>query len=293
MLELIQTGRAATGDWKYWHLGELLYMFYLVDRHLLPAEHIRLWHTPRGALIAYSFLGVDPLYDWQVAHGWLRCGIELEALEWAQAKLDVLHEEAPERWKDSLTCLARLDDEERVGFLQANGFALGHYVEVNHIRSLLEPIERVPMPEGYVVRAVAGRHEFDERAAVDYDVWAQWAAGRLSGQDYQRMARLPGYDGRVDIVAVGPDGKMASYVNGWNDVVNRIGDLGPVGTRAEYRQKGLGKAVLTECLRQMEACGMERVTVSTGENNTAARRLYESVGFRVVNRTGEFVRAPA
>jgi len=79
-------------------------------------------------------------------------------------------------------------------------------------------------------------------------------------------------------------------VNGWNDEVNRIGDFGPVGTRAEYRQRGLGKAVLTECLRQMEACGMERVCVSTGENNTAARRLYESVGFRVVNRTGEFER---
>ncbi|HOU25213.1 MAG: Mycothiol acetyltransferase [Chloroflexi bacterium ADurb.Bin180] len=290
MLELIQTGRAATGDWQYWHVGELLYMFYQVDRHLVPGEHIRVWHTPRGALIGYAFLGVDPLFDWQVAHGWLRCGIEEEALEWAQARLDALHAAAPERWKDHLTCLARLDDAERVGFLERGGFVPGKYVEVNHIRPLTDPIVDVPVPDGYEVRAVAGRHEFDERSAVDHAVWGQWQPGKLSGQDYLRLTQLPGYDGRLDIVAVGPEGRIAAYVNGWNDVVNRIGDFGPVGTRAEYRQRGLGKAVLTECLRQMEACGMERVCVSTGENNTAARRLYESVGFRVVNRTGEFER---
>ncbi|HNR97680.1 MAG TPA: GNAT family N-acetyltransferase, partial [Anaerolineae bacterium] len=228
--------------------------------------------------------------DVQVAPQAQWTGIEEEALEWAQARLDALHAAAPERWKDHLTCLARLDDAERVGFLERGGFVPGKYVEVNHIRPLTDPIVDVPVPDGYEVRAVAGRHEFDERSAVDHAVWGQWQPGKLSGQDYLRLTQLPGYDGRLDIVAVGPEGRIAAYVNGWNDVVNRIGDFGPVGTRAEYRQRGLGKAVLTECLRQMEACGMERVCVSTGENNTAARRLYESVGFRVVNRTGEFER---
>jgi hypothetical protein len=40
----------------------------------------------------------------------------------------------------------------------------------------------------------------------------------------------------------------------------------------------------------MEACGMDRVCVATGENNTAARAQYETVGFTIQNRTIEYVR---
>jgi ribosomal protein S18 acetylase RimI-like enzyme len=40
----------------------------------------------------------------------------------------------------------------------------------------------------------------------------------------------------------------------------------------------------------MQAAGMDRACVSTGETNTPARRLYESVGFRVVNRYLDYVK---
>jgi len=39
-----------------------------------------------------------------------------------------------------------------------------------------------------------------------------------------------------------------------------------------------------QCLRRLQAAGMTRVSVSTEETNTPARRLHESVGFRIVNR---------
>ena len=35
--------------------------------------------------------------------------------------------------------------------------------------------------------------------------------------------------------------------------------------------------------RRLQAAGMDRVCVSTGEKNEAARALYESVGFRIQN----------
>jgi ribosomal protein S18 acetylase RimI-like enzyme len=41
----------------------------------------------------------------------------------------------------------------------------------------------------------------------------------------------------------------------------------------------------------MKARGMDRVCVSTGEPNAAARGLYESIGFRIVNRYVEYARA--
>ena len=49
-------------------------------------------------------------------------------------------------------------------------------------------------------------------------------------------------------------------------------------------------AALLECLRRMQAAGINRVCVSTGETNTPPRRLYESVGFRIVNRYLDYVK---
>jgi ribosomal protein S18 acetylase RimI-like enzyme len=43
-------------------------------------------------------------------------------------------------------------------------------------------------------------------------------------------------------------------------------------------------------LRRMRARGMDRACVSTGESNTPALRLYESVGFRTVNKYLEYVK---
>jgi ribosomal protein S18 acetylase RimI-like enzyme len=102
--------------------------------------------------------------------------------------------------------------------------------------------------------------------------------------------RLPGYHRDLDVVTVAPDGVIAAYVNGWIDPINRIGDFGPVGARPAYRRQGLTRAALVEGLRRMKAHGMDRVCISTGVSNTPALQLYESIGFRVVNRYLEYIK---
>jgi mycothiol synthase len=94
----------------------------------------------------------------------------------------------------------------------------------------------------------------------------------------------------LDVVAVAPDGVIAAYVNCWIDPVNRIGDFGPVGACPAYRRQGLTRAVLLEGLRRLRAHGMDRVCVSTNVSNTPARRLYESVGFSIVNKYFDYMK---
>ena len=84
--------------------------------------------------------------------------------------------------------------------------------------------------------------------------------------------------------------RSAAYVNGWNDDLNKIGDFGPLGTRPAYRRLGLMNAVLLECQRRMQARGMNRVSVSTGVSNISAQKLYEGVGFKIVNQYLEYVK---
>lgn len=286
MLEMLMKARSRTSDWRYAHIGELAFNFFMVDCHLNPREHIRLWHDGDGKLIAYAMLGEDPAFDWQVLPEYEWRGIEDEALAWAEAKVADLRKRDAELWGGPIACGARQDNARRLAFLEQHGFRLrGTFSEVNMIRSLDEPIPDPAIPPGCEVRALRDdASEISNRASAYREVWHPWSVGDVSDEDYARFMRLPAYDRDLDVVAVAPDGVIAAYVNGWNDPVNRIGDLGPVGARPAYRRQGYTRAVLLECMRRMRERGMDRVCVSTTVTNTAARPLYESVGFRIVNQ---------
>lgn len=59
---------------------------------------------------------------------------------------------------------------------------------------------------------------------------------------------------------------------------------------AAYRRQGLTRLALLEGLRRMKLKGMERVCVSTGVANLPAMWLYESVGFKIVNRYLDYLK---
>jgi ribosomal protein S18 acetylase RimI-like enzyme len=296
MCGLLMEARSLTNDWRYWHVGELAFGFFMIDCHLDPRKHVRLWHDG-NKLVGYAMLGDDAYFDWQVLPEVERKGIEEEALVWAEGLLAELRAGDAVRWKGPMMVGSRIDNAERIAFLEEHGFHRGEYVEVNMLRSLAEealPREATPplaLPSGFSVRSLAGdAAEVADRAAAHREVWHPWTVGEVSDEQYARFMQMPGYDRDLDVVAVAPDGTIAAYVNGWLDPVNKIGDLGPVGAREAYRRQGLTRAVLLECMRRMKARGMDRVCVSTGEDNVAARGLYESIGFRIVNRYAEYAR---
>jgi ribosomal protein S18 acetylase RimI-like enzyme len=291
MLNLLMEARAQTSDWRYAHVGELLFDFFMVACHLNPQEYIRLWRDDAGKLVGYAMLGEDPAFNWQILPAYEWTGIEDEAWAWVEARLAGLRQRDVKLWSGHLVSGARQDNARRIAFLEQHGFRYcGDFPEVNMLRSLDETIPEVTLPAGFEVRAVAP-DEISNRAASQRDVWLPWTVGEISDNDYAYFMQLPGYHRDLDIVAVAPDGIIAAYVNGWIDPINHIGDFGPVGALPAYRRQGLTRAVLLEGLRRMKAHGMNRVCVSTGISNTAARNLYESVGFRVVNQYLDYVRA--
>jgi ribosomal protein S18 acetylase RimI-like enzyme len=288
---LLMEARSRADDWHYWHVGELTFEFFMVACHLNPQEHIRLWHDDKGKLVGYAVLGEDPSFDCQVLPEYEWSGIETEAMAWAETRLTELRKRDAQRWSGNLVSGARQDNAERIAFLEQHGFRRGgEFSEVNMLRSLDEPIPESVVPTGCQVRAVADAGEISNRAAAHREVWQPWTVGNVSDDDYAYFMRLPGYHRDLDVVAVTPDGVIAAYVNGWIDPVNRIGDFGPVGARPAYRRQGLTRAVLLEGLRRMQARGMDRMCISTGVSNTPARRLYESVGFKIVNKYLECVK---
>jgi mycothiol synthase len=290
MQALLMEARSRTDDWRYWHVGELQFGFFMVVCHLIPQEHIRLWHNSEGRLVGYAILGEDPSFDYQVLPEYEWSGIETEAIVWAETHLAELCKRDAQQWGGNFVSGARQDDARRIAFLEQHGFRRGEYAEVNMLRSLDEPIPEATFPPGCQVRAVAAAGEISNRAAAQREVWHPWTVGNVGDEDYAYFMQLPGYNRDLDVVAVAPDGVIAAYVNGWIDPINRIGDFGPVGALPAYRRQGLTRAVLLEGLRRMKAHGMDRVCVSTGDTNTPALRLYESVGFRIVNKYLEYIK---
>jgi GNAT superfamily N-acetyltransferase len=291
MQGLLMEARSRTDDWHYSHVGELLFAFFMVSCHLNPQEHIRLWHDAQGKLVGYSVLGEDPSFDFQVLPEYEWAGIETEAIAWAETLATGLRRRDPQRWSGKMVSGARQDHARRVAFLEQHGFRYsGDFAEVNMLRSLDDPIPESVVPNGCQVRAFAEADVLSSRAAAHREVWQPWTVGNVSDEDYARFMRLPGYHRDLDVIAVTPDGIIAAYVNGWVDPVNGIGDFGPVGALPAYRRQGLTRVALLEGLRQMRAHGMDRVCISTGVSNTPALRLYESVGFKIVNKYLDYVK---
>ncbi len=290
MQGLLMEARSRTDDWRYAHVGELLFGFFMVACHLNPKEHIRLWHDD-NKLVGYAILGEDPALDFQVLPEYEWRGIETEAMLWAETLIAELRKHDIQKWGGNCVSGARQDNEKRIAFLGKHGFQVGGaFSEVNMVRSLDEPISKVVIPAGCQVRSVAGAGEISNRAEAQREVLHPWTVGNVSDDDYAYFMRLPGYHRDLDVVAVAPDGVIAAYVNGWIDTLNKIGDFGPVGARLAYRRQGLTRAALLKCLLRMQAHGMNRVCVSTGVSNTPAIRLYESVGFKIANKYLEYVK---
>ena len=290
MQALLMEARSVTDDWRYWHVGELTFRFFTVACHLNPQEHIRLWHNDEGKLVGYAILGEDPSFDWQVLPEYEWSGIEAEAMAWAEICLTELREHDMQQWGGSLVSGARQDNARRRLYLGQHGFRYsGEFAEVNMLRSLDKPIPEAMLTPGCQVRAVEVG-EISDRAAAHREVWQPWTDGNISDNDYAWFMQLPGYHRDLDIVAVMPDGVIAAFVNGWIDPVNRIGDLGEVGARPAYRRQGLMRAALLEVLRRMQARGMDRACVSTGVSNIPAIRLYESIGFEIVNQCLDYAK---
>src|SRR3972149_4877079 len=97
MQGMLMEARSQTDVWHYAHVGDLLFQFFMVACHLNPQEHLRLWHDA-GKLVGYAVLGEDPSFDCQVLPEYEWCGIETEAMAWAETRQTELRKRDAQLW---------------------------------------------------------------------------------------------------------------------------------------------------------------------------------------------------
>jgi len=92
-----------------------------------------------------------------------------------------------------------------------------------------------------------------------------------------------GYLHDLDLVAVAPDGRLAAFCIGWlSSVSGTSGQIEPFGVGREFREAGLGRAILLENVRRLANLGACRALVETDTYRSPALDLYESAGFKPI-----------
>lgn len=131
-------------------------------------------------------------------------------------------------------------------------------------------------------------YDLDERVALHR---AAWTGSKFRREVYDGVRATPPYRADLDVLVRTPEGDPAAYVLAWYDAGSRSGELEPVGTAAAHRRHGYGAAACVAALHRLRDAGATRAVVYAVSDpaNPGPKALYESVGFRAIDRHVEWL----
>jgi ribosomal protein S18 acetylase RimI-like enzyme len=246
-------------------------------------DNVGLWEDDAGRLAAWATLQA-PFWAIDIA---ARPDIEDElfprALAWAEAR--ARDAAGTPYGRPSWYVHVFGDQERRLRQLDRAEFACQADVgEDSWSRVLLRRSGRAPatiaVPDGFTIRPLAGPNEVDAYVELHQ---AAFESKNMTAEWRSRTLGAPHHREENDLVAVAPDGRLAGFCIGWlAPGRDRVGQIEPLGIAREFRERGVGHALLAECVRRLVASGARRVLVETDTYRTPALGLYESLGFEPV-----------
>lgn len=292
MKSVLIAGLGAGGPTHYAHVGDLdWWLFYLAEGDF--QEDVYLWEdeeSDRG-VIGWSLLSPQyKAFDVFVHPAHVDGELAGRMFQWTELKLrDIVGGQAGSKLN---TMWVAEDDQGLISRLENQGFRQSDYHMHYLRRELGGPVsESEPqLPSGYRARHVLGTEEVDKRAAVSRAAFESSLPTDAYTRRYLRFMGSPAYAAHRDLVVEALDGQFAAFCIYWIDDVNRIGLFEPVGTHPDFRRRGLAKAILESGLQRMKAEGMETAVVCVESENSAAQRLYHSIGFHLVRKIRTYVK---
>ncbi len=268
-----------------------------------PARDIVLAEV-HGTLVGSTIAGWELDNDgghnystWGVVHpAWRRRGLGTALLHWTEARQRQLAATHPSEVDKRLESWSFVKEAGRNALLEGNGYAaIRFWFEME--RPDLEAIPEVPLPSGF--RFVPGP-EADPREVWGVVVAAfkdHFGAMDEGEEAYQGHLNDPNRDPALWAV-VEHDGRVVgTALNRINRSQNEQlgvarGRVNAVAVLADFRRRGLGRAIVAESLRTLRAAGMTSATLGVdAQNPHGALGVYESLGFAVTEQ-GRIYRKP-
>ena len=256
----------------------------------LPAiqANTRLWFE-EGQIIAFAL--ADSYNNLAFEYQETNSDLQAEMVQWGVECI----KRKPHRAEEPLTLDAscREEDRDRIALLERHGFVRQPMRSLHLARPLREPIPQPTVPAGFEIRTLKGREEVEEWVQLHR---AAFGTEQMTAEERLAMMSGMGYSPDLDLVMVGPDGRLAAYCmcqifreenakTGRNE-----GYTDPVAARPEYQGRGLAKALLLTGLRLLRERGVETALVGTSSENEKMQRAAKAVGFRVESATVWFAK---
>jgi ribosomal protein S18 acetylase RimI-like enzyme len=200
--------------------------------------------------------------------------LEDEILQWIE-EYSVLQSSEPGKLRLSVVALE--GNPAREAALRKHGFVKGPVYGILRLRDVDAPIPGYRIPDGFKIRSVDPETDFKEiassiRAVFGHGDW-------FTKEVLEATSRASFYHEDLDLVAVDPDGKIASFCTFRLDSPSGITELEPMGTLPEYRGRGIAKALLCEGFKRLKKHDPTLLYIGGAADTQVANRLYEVTGF--------------
>ncbi|GMQ78603.1 MAG: hypothetical protein BMS9Abin02_1124 [Anaerolineae bacterium] len=262
-------------SWQVYRFDYCRWHVFMNIVHYKLEEAVAIWETADGRVAGVvNPEGMGEIFI-QAHPGYQTPELEEEMVEFAENNLA---QPGPDGMR-TLQIWAHEDDRIRRNILQGRGYKKSEWPEFQRRHPLSNIDYKPTIPPGYSVRSLGDKEELPARSMVSWRAFHPDAPDNdYEGWDwYSNVQRAPLYRRDLDIVAVAPEGELASFCTVWFDDVTRTGAFEPVGTAPTYQKMGLGKAVLAEGLNRLKHLGATLATVSSF--TPPAHALYSSMGF--------------
>lgn len=274
-----------------WSLGRLVDWKYGLyeNKTTYPAftdQNAQLWFDGYGFLVGFAISeSGDAGFAIITLEGY-RFLFE-EMLQWVLANW---FGRGPE-WLTEIT--ARQPAEAAV--LDRYGFVLAAPFYTHRFDLTAELPARVTLEEGFVIVDMATNPDYRAQRILRDDAFKD--TGDLTEEVLRHELRFynyghdgPLYHPQTDLCVMAPDGRFVAGCEALIDAHNLEADIERVCTHSAYRQRGLARAVIQDCLARLQAMGLRNAYI-TGYSREAIA-LYGSLG-AVDEAEAYFYKAPS
>lgn len=247
-------------------------------------ENTGLWIDSDGELLAWAVLQ-SPFWTIDYAfHPDAEVHLHRQVLTWADHRAHLLVDTPYEHpcWFVMVFPgqTSRIQELENAGFSSQADVGEDSWSKVLMQRSAQIPGEKFTLPQGFSIRPLAGESEVDAYVHLHRAIFG---SKNITTEWRLRTLGCPEYLPDLDLVAVAPDGRLVAFCVLWfSPDAEPIGHVEPMGVHEDFRNLGLGRAILLEGLHRLSLCGAQSVFVETDMYRNAALELYQAVGFRVI-----------
>jgi mycothiol synthase len=249
-----------------------------IDGTVVGFQWVRWWEQADGTMVYY--------HRGRVVPRWRNQGIGRATLGWAEHRIRELVAAHGSQGRAVYRANATSHEASYNQLLLEQGYSPVHsFLEMGYDRP--GPLPEKSLPEGFVIRPAAAEHyraiwEANEEAFAE-----EWGHRRATDEDYiiflGNVISNPGFDPALWQIAW-RDGQIAGVA--LCEITRRgVGEISELSVRQQWRSHGLGRALIIHAVHALKERGLEHIRVFTDIEN--ARRLYESVGFRVLT---EYIR---